>query len=121
MTSGSNLGAWFWPQWAVLLGLIAVLYTQVVADMAADWWTEPSLSQGLLIPPLTLYIAWTRRKQTFAQPLVSDNRGLWLVACACVLYMLGSLERNSSCPVYPLLFCSLVWPGPSGDNGGCEL
>jgi len=111
LTSGRSLGAWFWLQLAVLLALIAVLYAWVLADMAADWWTEPSLSQGLLIPPLTLYIVWTRRHLTFAQPAATDNRGLWLVACACLLYMLGKLGAEFFLPriSFVILLAGLVW------------
>ena len=31
----------------------------VLIDMARDWWTDPALSQGMLLPPLALYIAWS--------------------------------------------------------------
>src|SRR6185503_8298625 len=106
-----TLGGFFWFQAAVLAALIAVLYTQVLASLANDWWTEPSLSHGLLIPPLALYIAWTRRHLTFGPPARADNRGLWMVAFACLLYILGKLGAEFFLPrmSFVLLLAGLVW------------
>src|SRR5579862_452673 len=101
----------YWLQALTIAALIAVLYGQVLADMAEDWWTDPSLSQGLLIPPLALYIAWTRRSLTLAQPAVAENRGLWMVACACFLYIMGKLGAEFFLPrmSFVILLAGLVW------------
>src|SRR5437763_3255757 len=106
-----NFGGVFWLQTAVLVTLIVILYGQVLVDLAGDWWREPRLSQGLLIPPLALYIAWTRRNLTLAQPAEADNRGLWLVACACLLYILGKLGAEFFLPrmSFVILLAGLTW------------
>src|SRR5229473_934616 len=83
-----------WLQVFTLIALIGVLYGQVLVDLAGDWWTEPSFSQGLLIPPLALYLAWTRRSLTLAQPVRPDNRGLWLIGFSCLLFLLGKLSAE---------------------------
>jgi exosortase len=93
-----NLGSLFWFQLCILVVLMAALYAQVLADMGRDWWTEPSLSHGLLIPPLALYLAWIRRHLTLAEPAQYDNRGLWLVGLACMLYILGKLGAEYFLP-----------------------
>lgn len=82
---------WQWVRIGILGGLLAGLYYSVVPAMVAIWWHDPGYSHGLLIPPLALYIAWLRREEIFAQPAVSDGRGLWLIAGACLLYLLGKL------------------------------
>src|SRR5438105_1571458 len=101
----------FWLQAIFLVALMAVLYGQVLVGLAHDWWTEPSLSHGLLIPPLALYIAWTRRDATFAVPAKTDNRGLWLIAGACVIYILGTLGAEFFLPrmSFVMLLAGLVW------------
>jgi exosortase len=101
----------YWVQALTIAALIAVLYGQVLADMAEDWWTDPSLSQGLLIPPLALYIAWTRRSMILSQPAMAENRGLWLVAGACCLYILGKLGAEFFLPrmSFVILLAGLVW------------
>jgi exosortase len=109
--SGRTLSRWFWFQLTLLVVLTAVLYSQVLTDLAHDWWTEASLSQGLLIPPLAFYVAWTRRHLTLAEPVSADDRGLWLVACACLMYILGKLAAEFFLPrmSFVVLLAGLVW------------
>ena len=109
--SDRNPSGFLWVQASVLVVLIAGLYSRVLADLANDWWTEPSLSQGLLIPPLALYLAWSRRQLVFADPAVPDNRGLCLVASACILYLLGKLGAEFFLPriSFVMLLAGLAW------------
>src|SRR5579859_140896 len=106
-----RLSALEWLQVLVLIALIGVLYGQVLVDLAGDWWTEPSFSQGLLIPPLALYVAWTRRSLTLAQPIQPDNRGVWLIGFSCLLFMLGKLSAEFFFPriSFVLLIAGLAW------------
>src|SRR5437016_12445768 len=77
---------------ALLIGALTIaLYGWTLADLANDWWTDPALSQGLLIPPLAVWIAWMRRDVTLAAPADPDNRGLIWIAFACLLFLLGKL------------------------------
>ncbi len=80
-----------WAEIGVIGGLLAALYYSVVPAMVEIWWNDPGYSHGLLIPPLALYIAWMHREEVFAQPAVTDTRGLWLTAAACLLYLTGRL------------------------------
>jgi len=82
---------WAWIQAAFIAVLVAALYGWTLADLANDWWTDPALSQGFLLPPLALGIAWMRRHLTFAEPAVRDSRGLLWIAAACFLFLLGKL------------------------------
>ena len=109
--SGSRLTVLFWFQALVMVGLVGVLYAQVLADMANDWWTDPAASQGLLIPPLALYVAWTRRNLTFAQLRTADNYGLVLTGFACLLYILGKLGAEFFLPriSFVILLAGLAW------------
>src|SRR5947209_4977464 len=85
----ANLTAWI--QVAVVAGLVCALYIQIIADLAAEWWTEPAASYGMLIPPFALYIAYVRRTITFAIPARPDLAGLWLTSLGCVILLLGKL------------------------------
>ena len=96
---------------AVVVAIIAVMYGWVLADLAKDWWNEPALSQGMLIPPFAAYIAWLRRQVTLAHPPLTDNRGLLLIACACGAYILGKLAAEFFLMriSFVLLLVGLVW------------
>src|SRR5512140_1748145 len=91
--SAGRLSLWVQPQKSLSVlaigALVVALYGSTLLDMANDWWTDPALSQGLLIPPLAVWIAWMRRAQTLAHPAAPDNRGLLWVACSCLLFLLG--------------------------------
>jgi exosortase len=80
-----------WIKIVLFVGIGILLYYQVIIDLAVDWWTIPSQSQGLLIPPLALFIAWERRRVTLAAPANADGRGIAAIGFACVLFMLGKL------------------------------
>ena len=98
-----------------LIGLIGfvfvLLYGSVVVELVRDWLSEPSLSYGLLVPPLAMYFAWMGRHSISAEAVKPDSRGLLLVGFTCVLYLLGELgvepflQRMS----LVLLPAALVW------------
>jgi exosortase len=98
-------------QWVVLTALILLLYSRVLYDLFLDWWTEPALSQGLLIPPLALYIAWLRRDTTFREPSVRELRGLWLVAASSAAFLAGRLGAEFFlCRIsFVVLLVGIVW------------
>lgn len=75
----------------VFSAIVIFIYGRILTALAIDWWTIPSQSQGLLIPPLALYIAWEKRHKTLAAPVAPDYRGLLIVASACVLLLLGKI------------------------------
>src|SRR5215831_13152924 len=80
-----------WLKVLCFCAIVLFIHGRVVADLAVDWWTIPSQSQGLLIPPLALYIAWERRHTTWDVPISPDSRGLIGVGAACILFLLGKM------------------------------
>ncbi len=84
----------FWLQIGITLALIWMLYWDPLLDMAHDWWTEPAWSQGMLLPPLALYLAWLQRARTLEYPPLADLRGLWLTGFACLVFAVGKLASE---------------------------
>lgn len=80
-----------WIKVALLVVLGGFLYMRVLEDLVLDWWNNPALSQGMIIPPLAIWVAWIRRSWTLELPCNPDNRGLGLVVLACLLFILGKL------------------------------
>jgi exosortase len=83
-----------WVQTAIITGLLAVLFGSVMVDMFNDWWNVPAYSQGMLLPPLAIYVAWLSRDMTLAQPAAADYRGLLLTAVACLMFITGRLASE---------------------------
>lgn len=74
--------------------LVCFLFGAALVDMAHDWWIEPAWSQGMLLPPLALYITWISRKQIFGLPVEPDSHGLLLTGFACFVFVLGKLASE---------------------------
>jgi len=87
-----NVGILF--ELAAVAGLIGLIYGRTLAGLFDDWWSEPYLSQGLLIPPLAFYFAWSDRKALLALPSAPSLRGLSLVLGGCLLYLTGKLAAE---------------------------
>ena len=103
-----------WPlavQVGIVVALIGILFASVLADMAHDWWTEPAWSQGMLLPPLALYIAWIQRSQILSCAVTPDQRGLFLTGFACMTYVLGQLASEFFLTriSFVILLVGLIW------------
>jgi len=98
-------------QVGTVVALMGVLFASVLADMAHDWWIEPAWSQGMLLPPLAFYIAWTQRSHILGCAATPDRRGLLLTACACITYVLGRLASEFFLTRFSfvVLLAGLVW------------
>jgi exosortase len=109
--SRKAIGYALWLKIAIVTLLVGILYFAVLTDLVNDWWTEPNLSQGFLIPPFALYVFWLRRKLTFAHPAVPDSRGLWLTGLACFLFVLGKLGAEFFLPriSFVILLAGFTW------------
>src|SRR5580698_8530069 len=80
-----------WTVIAATVGLMGVLFADVLADLASEWWTQEEASYGMLVPPMALYIAWLQRKKTLAFEAQPTLRGLWLLGFGCLVLMSGKL------------------------------
>jgi len=96
---------------AVVIILSGFLYFRVLADLVSDWWNDPGLSQGMLIPPLAAYIAWIRRSTTFSYPAAPDDRGFLVVGLSCLAFIIGKLaaEFFLSRISFVLLLAGVIW------------
>jgi exosortase len=96
----------------LLIGLLFVLlYGQIVAGLARDWWQEPSLSYGMLLPPMAFYFAWMERAQLIALPAHPTRNGLWLVGLSSLLFVFGKLSATEYFYRLSLVVClaGLIW------------
>lgn len=100
-----------WVQIAIVSVLVCILFSHVLLDMAKDWWQEPELSQGMLLPPLALFVAWIERRRILSHSAAPDARGLLLVAFACFMLTLGQLASEFFLMRFSfvVLITALVW------------
>ncbi len=91
--------------------LVCILFGSALIDMAHDWWIEPALSQGMLLPPLALFVAWIERQRILNHPALPDYRGILLTAFACCLFALGRLGSEFFLMRFSfvILVAALIW------------
>ena len=96
---------------AILFVLMCVLFWNVLVEMAKDWWNFDAYSQGMLLPPLALYIAWLNKKHILSYDAIPDYRGLLLTGGACILYTLGNIasEFFMTRMSFVMLIAGLIW------------
>jgi exosortase len=78
-------------QAAAIFGFLALLYASTLADLAAEWWTQPEASYGLLIPPLVAYIVFLRWRDIVSVPVQREWRAVGLTAAGCFMFLVGRL------------------------------
>lgn len=77
----------------ILCGLaLMFLYTNVLAKLARDWWSDENYSHGLLVPFVIGFILWSEREKLFKihkQP--KEWFGLSLILLALLMLLGGTL------------------------------
>lgn len=84
-----------WIPVAVALAALLAVYAPVIAGMAAEWTTFPSLSHGFVVPLVSAYLIWRRRELIRAEPLGSARAGLAVLTVALGLLVVGLLTGES--------------------------
>lgn len=100
-----------WLQIGVIATLVSLLFGDVLVRMAHDWFANPAWSQGVLLPPLALYIAWLHRDQTLSISSECDIYGLLLTAFACLTFLAGKLasEEFATRISFVILLAGVIW------------
>ncbi|RMH07495.1 MAG: exosortase/archaeosortase family protein [Nitrospirae bacterium] len=101
-----------------ILGLLAVLYSEVLMALVRDWYDNPDYSHGFLVPLMSGYFVWERRHKLRNLPIRPNWWGGLLLACALGLFLLGTIgaelytQRISLILVIAglvLLLCGAQW------------
>ena len=79
---------------ALLIACLAILYFRVAQGLVRDWINLPDFSHGFLIPLVSLYFVYERRKQLSALSPSSNWAGLGLMLIGVLLFLLGNLATE---------------------------
>lgn len=88
-TASQNLPArlFTWISFAVL----AFLYLPALIGMAEVWWGDDNYSHGFLIPVISGYLLWKKRKELAEVPQsTGNNLGLFILICGMVIFVLAT-------------------------------
>ena len=76
---------------AVTTILILILYYPILKTLVSDWNNDPNYSHGFLIPFISGYIIWERRKQLKKTTPEPCNWGLLILLAGLVVLILGTI------------------------------
>ncbi len=79
---------------AVLAACFVILYFSVMQRLVSDWIHMPDFSHGFLIPIVSAYFVYEKRKQLSTLSLSGSWTGLALLLLGVVLLLLGNLATE---------------------------
>jgi exosortase len=84
-----------------LIGLLGVLYSDILIGLAEQWYSDRDSSHGFLVPLVSAYLIWERREKLRSLPIKSSFWGIVLLGIGLLMLLIGTfgaviyLQRTS--------------------------
>jgi exosortase len=88
-TSTADYRLIVWP--GLLLGLLALLYADVLKGLILQWWSDPDYGHGFFVPLFSCYTLWRNWALWTKSEIKPSNFGFVVMLGAVGLLLLGSL------------------------------
>ena len=81
------------PLWqlAILAALLLWLYWSTLLHLVGQWWHDPNFSHGFFVPLFSAFVLWQSRGQLMRIPLRPSWSGLFLLAVAMCVLIVGQM------------------------------
>ena len=79
---------------AIIVGCLVILYFRVLEGLVSDWLHLPDFSHGFLIPIVSLYFVYERRKELSVLSPSTAWGGFGLIVLGILLLLLGNLATE---------------------------
>jgi exosortase len=101
----------FWAPIALIVVMLAVLYSKVAVKLVYDWYTIPDYSHGFLVPFFALFLLWDKRKLLSQIPIKQTWTGLPLVLFGVAVLVLGvyGVDLFTARFSFVFLLAGLIW------------
>lgn len=95
----------------LLAVLLFGLYNHIAVKLVTDWYELPDFSHGFLIPFFAAFLIWDRRESLKRTPVQPSWWGIWLVAAALFLLLVGVFGADLfvSRISFILLAAGVIW------------
>ena len=80
-----------WWQVAVLVVLVAWLYSSILYHLVGQWWQDPNFSHGFFVPLFSAFVLWQDRSRLASISVVPSSWGLLIVLGGLSTLILGVL------------------------------
>lgn len=74
----------------ILSAILLIIYLPVLVELVGDWYHDANYSHGFLIPLVSGFLIWRKRKELAEIDVSSSKSGLFLIICGMGLFILGN-------------------------------
>jgi len=74
----------------LLSALLILVYLPALIDLVTDWYQDPNYSHGFLVPLISGFLIWKKRKELADIQCESSGWGIFLIAVGMILFILGN-------------------------------
>ncbi len=74
----------------LIAALLVLAYLPALYDLVIDWSTDGNYSHGFLIPLISGYLIWRKRRELAQLDITSSTSGLAIVIIGVILFILGN-------------------------------
>lgn len=74
----------------IIIFLTFFAYLPALYDLVADWYNDPNYSHGFLVPLISIFLIWRRRRELAEVPLSSSRWGLALIIIGMIFFIIGN-------------------------------
>jgi exosortase len=74
-----------------ILGLLGVLYAEILVGMVFDWENDPNYSHGFIVPFISVYLIWERWSVLKSLPMQPNPWGALLLMMGLAILVIGSV------------------------------
>jgi len=76
---------------ALIVGLLGLLFYNILVKLGAQWYDDPDYSHGFLVPFIAAYLVWERRDKLAHAPLNPTHWGITVLALGLFMLIIGSI------------------------------
>lgn len=74
----------------LIAAILLLIYLPGLYDLVVDWASDGNYSHGFLIPLISGYLIWLKRKELAALEISSNSAGLFIIIAGIILFILGN-------------------------------
>jgi len=89
----------------LLSGVLLLVYLPVLIDLVQNWYSDANYSHGFLVPLISGYLIWRKRRELSNIRLSYNTWGLILVIAAMMLFIVGNAASEYFTVRFSLILC----------------
>ena len=74
----------------LIAAILLAVYLPALVDLVSDWATDSNYSHGFLVPIISAYLIWRKRKELAAIEICSSKAGLAIIIAGLILFIMGN-------------------------------